>query len=261
MGGLNLLNFSKIKKEAGGKVAGFAEITSTNDVLKALAKEGAPNFTALVADRQTAGKGRMGRTFHSPSGTGLYLSVLLRPKADVPPESITSEAAVAAALAISEATGIETEIKWINDIYRNGKKVAGILCESGMADGGLYIVVGIGVNCLVPPGGFPAELSEAGALYEGADPHSMDREALAVALIRRFRKLSGVLTEETWKEYRRRSYVLGKEVVWLVQGQVRGQGRAVDITRAGHLQVETPEGIITLSTGEISLRLAPNSPI
>ncbi len=253
-----MLDFERIRREAGGYVAGFDDITSTNDVLKALAKEGAPGQTALVADRQTAGRGRLGRQFFSPSGTGMYISVLLRFPADVPPEGLTAEAAVAAALAIEKVTGVETAIKWINDLYKNGKKVAGILCESGMSTEGLYVVIGIGVNCVEPPGGFPAELSEAGALSDAADPRGIDREALAAEIIRRLRSLTGRLSEEEWNEYRRRSFVLGREVVWLVRGQEKGRGRAVDITREGHLVVETPEGPLTLSTGEISVRLAPN---
>ena len=105
------------------KITHFTEVTSTNDIIKDMAKAGAPAFSVVIADSQTAGRGRMGRSFMSPSGTGLYMSVLLRP--DFSPDKallITTAAAVSTAKAIEKHTGKTAFIKWVNDIYYNNKK-------------------------------------------------------------------------------------------------------------------------------------------
>ena len=146
-------------------------ITSTNTVLKTLAAEGAPSGLALIAGEQTAGRGRMGRSFYSPAGTGLYLSLMLRPAMRAEEAvRLTACAAVAAAETIEELSGRETRIKWVNDILVDGRKVCGILteasvdCENGMMN---YVIIGLGVNLRDPEGGFPEELqSIAGAAFE-----------------------------------------------------------------------------------------------
>ena len=146
-------------------------ITSTNTVLKTLAAEGAPSGLALIAGEQTAGRGRMGRSFYSPAGTGLYLSLMLRPAMRAEEAvRLTACAAVAAAETIEELSGRETRIKWVNDILVDGRKVCGILteasvdCENGMMN---YVIIGLGVNLRDPEGGFPEELqSIAGTVFE-----------------------------------------------------------------------------------------------
>ena len=150
-------------------------VTSTNTVLRQMAEEGAEDGSVLLADSQTAGRGRMDRRFYSPPGTGLYLSLLLRPR--IPAADavrITACAAVAAAEAIEEVSGRRTAVKWVNDILLDGRKVCGILTE-GSVDPltGLlrYAVVGIGVNITPPPDGFPPELrTVAGAVCERNEP-------------------------------------------------------------------------------------------
>ena len=116
------------------KIEHFDEIDSTNTRLKQRAVAGAPSGTVLVADAQTAGRGRMGRSFFSPRGSGLYLSVLLRPVAFADAGHLTTLTAVAVARAL-EAVGVPTEIKWINDLLAGGKKLCGILVEGGTVDG------------------------------------------------------------------------------------------------------------------------------
>ena len=138
----------------------YPSVTSTNTILKNMAAAGEPEGAVAVAGEQTAGRGRMGRSFYSPPGTGLYLSILLRP--GIPAEEttpVTACAAVAVAESIEELSGEPAQIKWVNDVYVRGKKVCGILteasidCETRIAD---YLVVGIGVNTAPsPPGIFP----------------------------------------------------------------------------------------------------------
>ena len=139
------------------------ETQSTNTALRALAEAGAPEGTVYIAQSQTGGRGRMGRSFFSPAGTGLYLSLLLRPTTWEPARAAQLTAAAAAAMceAIREVTGKEPGIKWVNDLLLDGKKVCGILTEASfsMESGVLeYAVLGLGVNVYPPEGGFPKEL-------------------------------------------------------------------------------------------------------
>ena len=138
-------------------------VTSTNTILREMATKGAPECLVLVAEEQTAGKGRQGRSFHSPADYGVYFSILLRPDsiASEAAALITSAAAVATAQAIEEVVGVKVGIKWVNDLFMDGKKVCGILTEAvtDLKSGSIgWVVIGIGVN--VTTAGFPAELSE-----------------------------------------------------------------------------------------------------
>ena len=145
------------------------EVTSTNNVLREQALAGAPEGTVLIAQRQSAGRGRRDHSFFSPPDSGLYMSFLLRPAFSAQAALLlTTCAAVATALAIEEVTGVETQIKWVNDVFCRGKKVCGILTEGDvdLETGGMrYAVVGIGVNLYPPAGGFPPELAQAGAVF------------------------------------------------------------------------------------------------
>ena len=123
----------------------YEEIDSTNNAAKQWAQKGAPDGSAVVALRQTAGKGRLGRSFYSPSATGIYMTVILRPSLSLEQSTlVTSAAAVATARAIEKVTGISVQIKWVNDLYLNGKKLCGILAESMLLPEGKldYLVVG-----------------------------------------------------------------------------------------------------------------------
>ena len=152
----------------GKEIAYLPSVTSTNDLLKAMAEAGAAEGTVLVAGEQTRGKGRLGRSFTSAAGKGIYLSALLRPS--LPPEALlplTGFTAEAMGRALKRAVGAKTQIKWVNDLLLNGKKLCGILTESAFsAEGRLsYVVVGIGVNVNYDRGDFPEELRDiAGSL-------------------------------------------------------------------------------------------------
>jgi len=149
----------------------YERVSSTNTLLKEKAEKGAPEGEGIAAKAQSDGRGRMGRSFYSPDGTGLYLSILLRPERPAEEAKfITPMAAVAVSSAIEKLSGEKTEIKWVNDIYMKGKKVSGILTEGSFSDNKIsYAVVGIGINLEPPEEGFPDEIKNiAGAVFEKA---------------------------------------------------------------------------------------------
>ncbi|OUO88642.1 biotin--[acetyl-CoA-carboxylase] ligase [Gordonibacter sp. An230] len=232
------------------------QVDSTNEEARRRALEGAPEGTVIAAESQRAGKGRQGKRFFSPSESGVYLSVVLRP--DIVAEQaqlITCAAAVACAQAVENATGRKALIKWVNDIYCDGRKVAGILTEgaidmeSGRFD---YAVLGIGLNVKPPAGGFPDGISDtAGALLENEGPAV--RNMLAAEMLNRFWSLYERLPScEFHSEYRRRCFLLGEHVVISRAGS-RVRARAVDLTDDFKLMIELPDGTRReLSCGEAS---------
>ncbi len=238
----------------------YTQVDSTNTVARKQALLGAPEGTVVLADSQTQGRGRMGRQFFSPDGSGLYMSILLRPDTDTNPLYITTAAAVAVAQAIEEASGISATIKWVNDVYCRDKKVCGILTE-GVFDQGLqFVILGIGINVLTPIGGFPEEIqSRAGAVFDKKTPLPIHlREELAAAIISRFwayyKQLS---TKEFLNEYRKRDMLYGRTVrMFDLSGTVIEKVTARGITDEFALLVEFDDGTIkALSSGEVSLRL------
>lgn len=189
------------------------ETGSTNAVLLALARSGAPEGRVILAERQTAGRGRMGRSFFSPAGTGIYMSLLLRP-ADFARASalVTPCAAVAAAEAIERAGGREARIKWVNDICVEGRKVCGILAEAQPETGG--IVLGFGINVYPPEGGFPPELAErSGTVYPRDEGDGEARAKLAAAVLDGFMDRWPDIAEKRFlNDYRHRSLLPGLAV-------------------------------------------------
>lgn len=170
----------------------FDCVDSTNTVLAAMARDGAPEHTAVIAPMQTAGRGRGGHSFYSPKDCGVYFSLLLRPSFDAGTaiKLITPAAATAAARAISELSGRRARIKWVNDILLDGKKVCGILTEA-MPDGrgGLeWVIVGTGINVTEPESGYPEPIRDiAGAVFgTGASPHGSAAAELAVRTLDAF---------------------------------------------------------------------------
>ena len=244
----------------------FPEIESTNSYLKAKAAKTRPgggdgelkDWHTVIASGQSAGRGRMGRAFVSPAGTGLYLSVLLRPAiAAEKAVRITTAAAVAACRAIESCTEERAQIKWVNDIYVRGKKTCGILTEAALnlESGSLdWAVMGIGFNVYEPQGGFPEELREiAGAI--AAQRQRDLRSWIAAAFLREFYTLCKDLEAADFaEEYRTRSFLLGKSIN-VIRGDTVTPATALDIDRECHLLVRYEDGKEeALSSGEVSVR-------
>lgn len=228
----------------------YEVLDSTNTQLMELSgSQDLPNFTICVSEQQNAGKGRLGRNFQSPRGTGIYLSILVH--ADLSPLNLlTIQIAVAATKAIEKLTDREPKIKWVNDLYVNNKKVSGILAQGVVEDGELKrAIVGIGINVSTPNSAFTPELqSKAGSLEI-----DMDRNLLIGEIVNEFREIIIYQSpQETIEEYKSRCFILGEEVSFEMEGNTY-TGTAVDINMEGHLMVQTSTELMELSAGEISI--------
>ena len=243
----------------------YDTLESTNKTAKALAMAGAPHGTVLVADRQTGGKGRFGRSFFSPAGHGIYMSVILRPShhgGSPAPTDFTTYAAVCVCQTIEMLTGKTPKIKWVNDIFLDGKKICGILTEAvtDVESGHMpWVVVGIGINFSTPTGGFPPEINQvAGAVFDRDTP-TVTKNCLAAEVINRIMDFeSRCGTEATLNEYRKRLMMLGQKV--LVTGvKTPFEATALGIDEAGRLLVKTESGqVLPLCAGEVSVRTPIN---
>lgn len=244
------------------------EVDSTNTYLKSAAaraqhsggQETLRDWHTVIAASQSGGRGRMGRSFLSPPGTGLYLSVLLRPR--IPAEKavrITTAAAVAACLAIEACTDERAEIKWVNDVFVRGRKTCGILTEASvnLESGGLdWAVMGIGFNVYEPEGGFPEELKQiAGAVSQTRQRNLRSR--IAAEFLREFYRVCSTPELTGYAdEYRQRSFLIGKKIT-VISGNTQKPARAVDVDGECRLVVEYEDGTAeALSSGEVSVRTA-----
>ena len=261
----DILSEQGVRKYLGGNIGGayievFDSVDSTNTLVRRYADEGAAEGKVVIARRQTAGKGRLGRSFYSPQETGLYLSILLRPKMNAQQAvRITTCAALAVCDAIEKATGKIPAIKWVNDVYLDGRKVCGILTEASlsMESGGLeYAVLGIGVNVYEPQGGFPEEIKGiAGCVSEH---RSADlRNKLAAYIINGFMDQYGHICEGGFREDYRRRLMWKGEDIFIISGDNRTPCRLIDVDEECRLEVELENGDRKLiSAGEISIRRA-----
>ena len=235
------------------------DIGSTNDYLREKAAQGKGEGYAVVAGAQTRGKGRTGRSFYSPADTGIYLSLLLRPKDCGPAQAVkfTTMAAVAACEAIEKVSHRSPQIKWVNDIYIDGKKVSGILTEASVSleNGSLeYVLLGIGINVYPPEKGFPQELREtAGSVFQ--ERKSDGKNQLTAGFLNRLMEIyTKEETGEYAEEYRKRSMVLGKRIQILTPEGEKG-ARALEIDKDCRLLVEYEDGNRELlRAGEIRIR-------
>ncbi len=236
-------------------------IASTNTHAKNLAADGAPHGTVLIANHQTGGRGRMGRSFHSPVGSGIYLSVILRPD-HLPGEMMHLTCAVGVAMckAVESATGLCPSIKWINDLVWEGKKLGGILAELTLdpATGKCaYAIVGIGINCSQNVGDFPPEIAQIATSLKQITGKSIERNRLAAAMIEALHSISENLInkkESIMDFYRDHCVTLGKEVSVHRFDEVR-HGTAMDMDADGGLIVRFSDGTIqAVGAGEVSIR-------
>lgn len=231
-------------------------VPSTNALVGERAADGAQEGYVLLANGQTAGRGRGGRAFYSPKETGVYLSVLLRPKTAA--VSITTMAAAAMCEAIGAVSGREARIKWVNDIFVDGKKVCGILTEGvfSMETGQLdYAVLGVGINAYCPIKGFPEDLREiAGPIFQAPGGDQKNR-LIAFFLQRFFHYYRSDNPAEYVQSYRRHSMVIGKRITVVLPHEER-QALAVDMDDQCRLIVEYADGRReVLSYGEIRIRI------
>ena len=233
-------------------------VDSTNRIARELAQSGAAEGTVVIAREQTGGRGRFSRRFLSPRDGGVYMSVILRPTLTADRATlITAMAAVAVCRALEKTAPVKAEIKWVNDVYLNGRKVCGILCEAGLniESGAMdYIVAGIGIN--TGPQTFPDELqgiATSVANEAGRDPGPA---AVAAETLNALAELySAHDPAECMDEYSDRSCVIGKKVT-VSRGYERFDAVADHIDDEGSLWVDTPAGLICLRSGEISVKLS-----
>ncbi len=226
-------------------------IDSTNTFAKKLAASGAPHGTVVLANSQTAGRGRLGRSFYSPADEGLYLSLILRPEA--PPERflhLTAMAAVAACDAVEEVCKIKPHIKWPNDLVFGTRKLAGILCERTDA-----VIVGIGINLTQTE--FPPELRDIATSVLLSCGKAPNRAELAAALIRAFSRMDEALFSQKaqWmQKFSENCATLGKSVQ-LVRGESVRDAFAESVTEDGALIVRLADGTREqVTSGEVSVR-------
>ena len=236
----------------------YDTLESSNRTAKLLALDGAPHGTLVLTAHQSAGRGRLGRRFESPAGKGVYCSVLLRPELPAASaQTATIRAAVAVCRAVQSLCGLELAIKWVNDLYYQGKKVCGILTEAGtdLESGRLeWLVVGIGLNLTSTAADWPPELADkAGSLYPGG-PAPVPRAALAGAIARELLALGS--GEDCLDEYRARCFVPGHWVT-VCTGSETYAARALAIDDAGRLVVRRENGREeALRCGEVTTRPA-----
>lgn len=248
----------------GRELRCFRQLDSTNNYAKRLAQEDAPDGTAVIADSQTAGRGRMDRSFQSPQGKGIYLSVLLRPQ--LPPDRlppVTALAGVALCAAVERTCGVRPGLKWPNDPVLHGKKLCGILTEVSLeAETGRLqsLVLGIGVNVLQKPEDFSPEVGAMATSLLQVLGRPVSRPRLAAALLEELDQMYADLLKgdlSAWlSAYRRDCVNLGKAVQLIpFRGEARETAEAVDIDEDFSLVVRRADGSLkAVRSGEVSVR-------
>ncbi len=254
------INAADIEKYSGirkYKIYCEQSVTSTNDVMKEWAVDGAQNYTVLAVEEQTHGRGRFDRSFYSPNNTGVYFSILLNFELDLKKSTqLTSAAAVAVALALDELCDVQSKIKWVNDIYIDDRKVCGILTEASYDSNTCsfeWAVVGIGINILCPKSGFPAEIkNRAGYVTENSD-EDIGNKVIGRVLYYFDTILSESSDISIYEEYKKRSWLDGKRVE-VMDVDTTYPATVVGIGQAISLIVETDDGEKkNLHSGEVTI--------
>ena len=222
----------------------YDEVTSTLDIAHPLAQEGAPEGTLILAERQTAGRGRSGRTWASAEGAGLWMTLIERTRDDPALEVLSLRVGLAAARALEAFTSGELRVKWPNDLMLDDGKLGGILIESRWRDERVdWVAIGVGINCRVP-----REIPHARALREGV--RRIDVLAELVPAIRAAASRTGALGDAELHDFERRDWARGKRSSAPVAGVVRG------IDARGGLLVRTHGGDVTARSGSLELEEA-----
>jgi BirA family biotin operon repressor/biotin-[acetyl-CoA-carboxylase] ligase len=252
-------------RQFGRNLRLFNSVTSTQDELRALAEQGAPEGTLVISEQQTSGRGRMGRSWLSPAGKGIWMSLLLRPSVPLHlTPHLTLLAAVALCRAISKLVPISIGIKWPNDLLVEGRKISGILLESAAEDERLrYVVVGMGISANLDMEDYPEELLTKAISLKMASGGEVDRSELIAVIMEEFERLYELYLEQGFAPIRSlweaHSVTLNHTtLLHTPQGQIRGIPRGLD--DMGGLRVEIEDGIYrTVYSGEIGMEGAkPN---
>ena len=243
------------------RILRFESLPSTNTELARQASEGAGEGLSVVAEEQTAGRGRLQRAWSSPRGAGLYFSILLQPT--IPQDQwslITFMAALAVGDALSEACDVNTDIKWPNDLLSGERKICGILAESVETPAARAVIVGIGINLTADA--YPSELSDVATSVAEASPGGTpEREILLAALLRALSRWYSLLHEVDGAEKivaawtSRSSYATGK-LVQVANGNEVWQGTTRGVESDGALRLETADGMKLVRAGDVSVRSA-----
>lgn len=237
----------------------FPELDSTNNYLKKLGSQGDKANTLVIAESQTSGRGRMGRSFYSPNGTGVYFSLLLHPEILAEKAlNLTVMAAVAVAETVMRYSTGDVKIKWVNDVYIDGKKVCGILTEGAinpitkMLD---YAVVGIGINVIAPENDFPEDIKNiATAIFSGNTEEDI-KEKIIAEVINRFLALYNAKEDDHIDRYKEYSFLTGKEIN-IISGENIRPATVLGITDECHLLVKNEYGKTEeISSGDVSVRV------
>lgn len=234
-------------------------IDSTNNRAKLLAAQGCPHGTLIVANEQTAGRGRQGRPFYSPADSGVYFSLVLRPSFSMEDVTLlTSYAAVCCVKAIEDVFGVKAGIKWVNDVFVGDYKCCGILTEASVLPetGSIdYVVVGIGINISEPKGGFPPEFASiAHALSPKASSSARTRAALVAKVVDYFMEdYAGIPTCAYLDYYRERSILTGRNV-HVFEGNTDYRATVLGINDDFTLEVQLEDGMHrVLNHGEVHI--------
>ncbi len=236
----------------------FDELDSTNNYLKKIGSNGEKENQLVIALSQTGGRGRMGRSFYSPNGTGIYFSLLLYPEFSAEKSLfLTVMSAVSVAEAVMKYNKNDVKIKWVNDIYIDGKKVCGILTEGAINSNKMldYAVVGIGINVIAPENGFPDDIKDiATAIFPGKTEDNL-KEKIIADIVNRFFKMYYGHDNDYVKRYKKYSYLTGKEIN-IISGETVRPATVIDITDDCHLLVKNEnDEIEDISSGDVSVRL------
>ena len=245
----------------GEKIHWFDTLDSTNNEAKRLAAAEAPNGTLILSAQQTGGRGRMGRSFQSPAGMGVYITLLMRPQ--VRPEQLmhlTCAAGLYSCQGVEEATGFQPKIKWINDLIAGKQKLGGILTEMSVSTAtGLveYAIVGVGINCGQKPQDFPPELRDKATSLLQVTGKEVSLPRLTAAMVLSLTRMNGELSirkKAIMEGYKGLCITLHQQVQ-LLRGEECTPGYALDLDEDGGLIVSLPDGSLrTVNSGEVSVR-------
>ncbi len=236
----------------------FDEVTSTNTLLKEQGRN-KNEWCTYIASSQTGGKGRLGRSFYSPESSGVYFSILLKPDLEIQKAILITTAASVAVTRALEALGCKNaQIKWVNDIFVDNRKVCGILTESVINTETKkldFAVLGVGTNLIKPKEDFPEEIKNiAGAVFENITEDLKER--FVAEFLNEFYKIyKDLSTASFMSEYREKCFFLGEEIT-VIQGETTTKARAISVDENARLEVEYENGEREfLSSGEISIKI------